>query len=54
MQYTRTETGRTQTRSIEAAVYELAGDYNIEVYHMRNDGSGEVDVAIWIPLKKVD
>ena len=34
--------------------YELLGDYNIEVYHMRNDGSGEVDVAIWVPLKIVE
>ena len=34
--------------------YELLGDYDIEVYHMRNDGSGEVDVAIWVPLKKVE
>ena len=34
--------------------YELAGEYDIEVYHTRDDGSGEVDVAIWIPLKEVD
>jgi AraC family transcriptional regulator len=34
--------------------YDLAGDYDIEVYVPKDDGSGELNVAIWIPLKKVD
>lgn len=34
--------------------YDLAGDYDIEVYLPKEDGSGELNVAIWIPLKKID
>lgn len=33
--------------------YELAEDCDIEVYLPAEDGSGEMRIAIWVPLKKV-
>lgn len=33
--------------------YELAGDYDIEVYLPRKDGSDEMDIFIWVPLRKI-
>ena len=32
--------------------YSLAGDYDVELYLPPQDGSGEMSVAIWIPLRK--
>ena len=32
--------------------YELAGDYDIEVYLPPEEGSGDMKVYIWVPLKK--
>ena len=32
--------------------YSLAGDCDIEVYLPSEDGSGEMSIAIWVPLKK--
>ena len=32
--------------------YSLAGDYDIEVYFPSEEGSGEMQVYIWVPLKK--
>ena len=33
-------------------VYSLAGAYNIEAYLPPKEGSEEMSVAIWVPLKK--
>ena len=33
--------------------YALAGDYDIEVYLPPEEGSGDMKVYIWVPLKKV-
>ena len=32
--------------------YTLMGDYDIEVYLPSEDGSGEMNIYIWVPLKK--
>ena len=32
--------------------YSLAGEYDVEVYLPSQDGSGEMTVAVWVPLKK--
>ena len=32
--------------------YALAGDYDIEVYLPPEEGSGDMKVYIWVPLKK--
>ena len=32
--------------------YQLAGDFDVEVYLPAKDGSGEMQIAIWVPLKK--
>ena len=32
--------------------YTLMGDYDIEVYLLSEDGSGEMNIYIWVPLKK--
>ena len=32
--------------------YTLMGDYDIEVYLPADDGSGEMNIYIWVPLKK--
>ena len=32
--------------------YTLMGDYDIELYLPADDGSGEMNVCIWVPLKK--
>ena len=32
--------------------YQLAGDFDVEVYLPAKDNSGEMQIAIWVPLKK--
>ena len=32
--------------------YQLAGDFDVEVYLPAKDSSGEMQIAIWVPLKK--
>ena len=33
--------------------YTLAGEYDIEVYLPSEDGSGDMSVYIWVPLKRL-